>query len=97
MSKSVLPFFSSRSSITISIYGIATDYPCWAEESRENEVNFIAEIKVHGNVAVVHYYITAIEETSEGPTATKARWTDVLMNQGNKWVMIADNGWNMPQ
>ena len=54
-------------------------------------------IEVNGEVAVVHYYATW---TRQGPAGseltTKARWTDVLVKQGNQWVMIADHGGTVP-
>ena len=50
-------------------------------------------IKLHGNIAFVHYYYSQI--TKEGDAkqeASAGRWTDILMKQGDKWVLIGDNG-----
>jgi ketosteroid isomerase-like protein len=50
-------------------------------------------IKIHGDVAFVHYYYTTIYKDAEGKEKSSAgRWTDILMKQGNKWVMIGDHG-----
>jgi ketosteroid isomerase-like protein len=50
-------------------------------------------IKVHGNVAIVHYYYMLVNKDSSGnQTTVKGRWTDTLIKQGDKWVMIADHG-----
>ena len=47
----------------------------------------------HGDVAIVHYYYsrTYADISAERHTDT-GRWTDILIKQGNRWVMIADHG-----
>ena len=50
-------------------------------------------IKIHGNVAFVHYHYVQIAKNSEGKDKeSSGRWTDILMKQGDKWVLIGDNG-----
>ena len=50
-------------------------------------------IKIHGNVAIVHYYYHSIMEDAEGKEISeRGRWTDILLKQGDKWVMIGDHG-----
>lgn len=50
-------------------------------------------IKVHGNFAFVHYYYTQAYKDSEGKMKYETgRWTDILMKDGGKWVMIGDHG-----
>ena len=50
-------------------------------------------IQVHGDVAVVHYYATWTREGLDGKElTTNARWTDVLLKQSGRWVMVADHG-----
>lgn len=50
-------------------------------------------IRVHGNVAIVHYYGYYAEREKGGKeTRTRYRWTDIMLKQGNKWVWIADHG-----
>lgn len=50
-------------------------------------------IKIHGNVAFVHYYYTALYKDVEGKEkGTSGRWTDILLKQGDKWFMIGDHG-----
>jgi ketosteroid isomerase-like protein len=50
-------------------------------------------IKIHGNVAIVHYYFHVVNEDTEGKKiVNKGRWTDILVKQDNKWVMIGDHG-----
>lgn len=51
-------------------------------------------IKIHGDIAFVHYYWTQITQTNGDPKEkdSSGRWTDILMKQGDKWVLIGDNG-----
>jgi len=50
-------------------------------------------IKIYGNVAIVHYYYTTVYADAEGKEkSASGRWTDILMKQGDKWVMIGDHG-----
>ena len=57
-----------------------------------------AGIKVHGNVAIVHYYITLTVKDLKGEETTlSGHWTDILMKQGSKWVMIGDAGGAVPE
>jgi ketosteroid isomerase-like protein len=50
-------------------------------------------IQIYGNVAFVHYYYTSLFKDVEGKEKTsRGRWTDILMKQGDKWVMIGDHG-----
>jgi ketosteroid isomerase-like protein len=50
-------------------------------------------IKIYGDVAFVHYYYTMIKQNGEGKKSPEAgRWTDILLKQGNKWMMIGDHG-----
>lgn len=54
-------------------------------------------IKVHGDFAIVHYYYTRIVQNKEGKENTRTgNWTDILMKQGDKWVLIGDHGGPMP-
>ena len=56
------------------------------------EVNPVA-IKIHGNVAIVHSYYSLVRKDAEGKESNRSgRWTDVLMKQGDKWVLIGDHG-----
>ena len=50
-------------------------------------------IKIHGNVAIVHYSYTDVSKYGEEKEKSEqGRWTDILMKQGDKWVMIGDHG-----
>lgn len=50
-------------------------------------------INVIGDVAVVHYYYTVITKDADGKEGDRSgRWADVLMKQGDKWVLIGDHG-----
>lgn len=54
-------------------------------------------IKIHGDVAFVHYYYMDITEDDEGnETEVQGRWTDILIKQGDKWIMIGDHGGPIP-
>jgi ketosteroid isomerase-like protein len=50
-------------------------------------------IKIYGDVAFVHYYYSYVQEMPEGKKRSeKGRWTDILLKQGSKWVLIGDHG-----
>jgi ketosteroid isomerase-like protein len=50
-------------------------------------------IGVFGNVAYADYYYTVMYKDAEGKTQSESgRWTDILMKQGDKWVLIGDHG-----
>jgi len=50
-------------------------------------------IKIYGDVAFVHYYYSIAKESQDGKKKSESgRWTDILLKQGNKWVMIGDHG-----
>lgn len=50
-------------------------------------------INVHGNFAIVHYYYSVTIKNAEGKENNSGgRWTDVLMKQGDKWMLISDSG-----
>ncbi|MDO8539976.1 MAG: nuclear transport factor 2 family protein [Opitutaceae bacterium] len=54
-------------------------------------------VRVHGNIAYAHYLFTRVVKDAEGKQKREAgRWTDILMKDGNKWVMIADHGGEFP-
>ena len=56
------------------------------------EINPVA-IKIFGNVAIVHYYYTQVVKDAEGKQTTRSgRWTDILMKQDDRWVIIGDHG-----
>ena len=50
-------------------------------------------VKVFGNAAFVHYYFYSEGIDSDGKkVVSKGRWTDILMKEGDKWLMIGDHG-----
>lgn len=50
-------------------------------------------INIHDDVAIVQYYYTRLITDVEGKEKDRSgRWTDILMKQGDKWVMIGDHG-----
>ncbi len=50
-------------------------------------------INIFGNVAIVNYYYVRIAKDNDGKEKSRSgRWADVLMKQGDKWVLIADHG-----
>ena len=52
-----------------------------------------AGIGVFGNFAYVHYYFTILYKDAEGKEkSSSGRWTDILMKQGDKWIMVGDHG-----
>lgn len=54
-------------------------------------------IKIHGNVAIVHYYYSRVVKNAEGKESNRSgRWTDILLKQADKWVLIGDHGGPSP-
>lgn len=52
-----------------------------------------AAIKIHGDIAIVHYFYSRAYKNIEGNVKyAQGRWTDILMKQGDKWVLIGDHG-----
>jgi ketosteroid isomerase-like protein len=52
-----------------------------------------AAIVIVDDVAVVHYYYTAVFADLDGEKEnTDGRWTDILMKDGDAWKLIADHG-----
>ena len=51
-------------------------------------------VVLHDNIAVVHYYYTTISKNKKNgkETTEKGRWTDVIINDGGKWRLVADHG-----
>ena len=46
-------------------------------------------IKIYDNVAIVHFYYSRIIKNAEGQeTNQSGRVTDILMKEGDKWVII---------
>mgnify|MGYP006130157041 CR=1 FL=1 len=61
-------------------------------ETRASEVRPIA-IRVHGNVAVAHYYLQNVVRGQDGQDVEeRMRFTDVLMKENGRWQWIADHG-----
>ena len=52
-----------------------------------------AGVKIHGNVAIVNYcYNTITRDTDGKQQVEKGRYTDILMKEKGKWLMIGDHG-----
>ena len=49
-------------------------------------------IKVHGDFAFADYYYSLLTEMDGKKKSEEGRWTDILMKQGGKWLIIGDNG-----
>lgn len=50
-------------------------------------------IKIHGDIAFVHYYWNEVIKDAEGKQkGISGRWTDILMKRADKWVLIGDHG-----
>jgi ketosteroid isomerase-like protein len=55
-------------------------------------------INVIDDVAVVHYYFWVITKDSDAKEHERSgRFTDVMMRQGDKWVLIGDHGGSNPE
>jgi len=70
----------------------------WLDHGMKTTKTLVHEVKptaiqIHGNVAIVHYFYAVLEKDAEGKeNGSSGRWTDILMKQGDKWVMIGDHG-----
>ncbi|MBI3037771.1 nuclear transport factor 2 family protein [bacterium] len=52
-----------------------------------------ASIRIFSNFAIAHYCFTIVYKDSAGKERTShGRWTDILMKQGEKWVLVGDHG-----
>ncbi len=61
-------------------------------QTLEQEIMPLA-IRIHGDVAIVQYYFVRAVQDSDGKRRRETgNWTDVLLRQGDKWVLIADRG-----
>jgi len=50
------------------------------------------KLNINGDLAVVHYYLTAKREIEEKSKQKKSKhYTDVLIKSGEKWILIADH------
>jgi len=50
-------------------------------------------IWVRGTFAFVHYSYTEVKVDMEGKERSNSgRWTDILMKDGRRWVMVGDSG-----
>jgi ketosteroid isomerase-like protein len=55
-----------------------------------------AAIQVFGNTAIVHYIATITLKSVDGKEATsQTAYTDVFVKQGDKWLIVADNGYEL--
>jgi ketosteroid isomerase-like protein len=49
-------------------------------------------IKIFGDIAIADYYFSIVRDRDGKKESDHGRWTDILMKQGSKWVLIGDNG-----
>ena len=49
-------------------------------------------ISVMDNFAFVHYYYTMVSESDGKKKPDEGRWTDILVRQGGKWLLLGDHG-----
>jgi len=50
-------------------------------------------IRVFGNFAIAHYYLTEATRMPDGEVVRdKAIWTDIMLKEGNRWRWVADHG-----
>lgn len=63
--------------------------------TRKTHITTIAPagMKIHSNVAIAQYHYMQLYSDTDGKQKVEhGRWTDVLMKQDGKWVLIADHG-----
>jgi ketosteroid isomerase-like protein len=49
-------------------------------------------IRVFGDFAIADYYYSFVFDKDGKKKTEDGRWTDILMKQGTKWLLIGDNG-----
>jgi ketosteroid isomerase-like protein len=49
-------------------------------------------IRVFGDFAILDYYYSMAVESDGKKKMEEGRWTDIVMKQGGKWLLIGDNG-----
>jgi ketosteroid isomerase-like protein len=49
-------------------------------------------IRVFGDFAFADYYYSFASEMDGKKKMEEGRWTDILMKQGGKWLIVGDNG-----
>ena len=70
----------------------------WIEQEFKSRKTLVYDIKpvaikIHGNTAFVHYYFSTLVRESDGREKSESgRWTDILLKQGDKWLLIGDHG-----
>jgi ketosteroid isomerase-like protein len=53
-------------------------------------------IQVFGNTAIVHYIWTVTLKSLDGQeVGSQTAYTDILVKQGDKWLIVADNGYEL--
>jgi ketosteroid isomerase-like protein len=68
------------------------DYDVKVNKVKVYDINPLG-IKIFGSTAFVHYSFTLIYTDLEGKEKqSTGRWTDILMKQGDKWLIIGDHG-----
>jgi ketosteroid isomerase-like protein len=78
--------------------GNKADVRKWIAHDFETNKTVLQTIKpvgiaIHGDVAFVHYYFTVLQKNAKGEEETiQGRWTDILKEQGDRWVLIGDSG-----
>lgn len=63
--------------------------------NRKNEIIKIAPtgLKIHGNVAIVNYHYSFLyRDTDDKQQMEQGRYTDILMKEKGKWLLIGDHG-----
>lgn len=49
-------------------------------------------IRTMGDFAFVHYYFAMISESEGKKKPTEGRWTDILVKEKGKWLLVGDHG-----
>jgi ketosteroid isomerase-like protein len=53
-------------------------------------------IQVFGNTAIVHYILTMTLKSLDGKeTESQTAYTDIFVKQDDKWLVVADNGYEL--
>lgn len=67
-------------------------YDCMLNEKLVFDLTPVA-INVHDNFACVHYYYKLAFKDAEGKHKMElGRWTDILIKENGKWLLICDHG-----
>jgi hypothetical protein len=81
--------------------------PLNKESLRKWEKHWLSTVKIHldemkpvsititGNIGIINLYASTIEEDENGKKLMYSRWTEILIKEDGKWLILGMHGGNM--